>query len=271
MTEADDNKKPDELAGDTPPVAAALAVSDAPEPPVATSPWPPSDFPSSGTSADAAADEPTLEQLLEQYDQSVASRQQPAYEQQQLDPAYAQPQQQPQQPDPGAVGGWLHALRADDLAGREQALQQAVHQQKQQEFIKAETDAFIKFSSEGQAEIADLNLPQYYVEDALIAAAMKNPQLRQLWDARNNPGLSEQARRVISAQLRAVRDDVVQQAKRRPDPIATGDRDLVAAAVRGASGGAHVPDPPPRYGVMGENEFRRTVRDSFGFDPMTGM
>jgi hypothetical protein len=202
----------------------------------------------------APVDEPPLAELLAQYDAGVQSRQQPAIAQQQpVDQLYP----------------WQREQQVADLAGREQQLAQHVQQLRQGEYTKAETAAFVKFAAEGQAELAGLNVPENYIEDALIAASIKQPLLRQYWAARNDQRLPAQTRHQIAGALRAVRNQIVEQARRRPDPELTADYNAVAAAVRSAGGrGEHHHEPPPNYGSMGEGEFRRHVLDKHGFDPM---
>jgi hypothetical protein len=51
------------------------------------------------------------------------------------------------------------------------------------------------------------------------------------------------------------------------DPEATETHDVVAAAVRSAGGKADMKEPPLKLGNLSTNEYRRHVRDTYGFDP----
>lgn len=51
------------------------------------------------------------------------------------------------------------------------------------------------------------------------------------------------------------------------DANATEDRAVVAAAVRGASTNRVPETPPPNYAMQSNAEYRKSVRDQYGFDP----
>jgi hypothetical protein len=51
------------------------------------------------------------------------------------------------------------------------------------------------------------------------------------------------------------------------DTQATEDRAVVAAAVRGASTNRAPETPPPNYSTQNNAEYRRSVREQYGFDP----
>jgi len=196
--------------------------------------------------------EPDLEELLAEYD---AARSQPTEQQQPFD-----------------VDALMErdnaAARTEQMTGleqREAAIERALLQQQEAERVKFETESFIKFAAEGQAELADKHLPPNYLENYLLAAAAKDSRVLWLWNHRNNPQLSPQTRAQIAGQLRAVRDRGVAEARHLPDPIATADRDAVVAAMRGASGPVG-PEPAPAFGHMTDKELNAYSRRQFGFE-----
>jgi hypothetical protein len=108
-------------------------------------------------------------------------------------------------------------------------------------------------------ELADAGVPRSdeYVRRWLIAEANMNNELRAAFYQRyENPDQYAHAEK----QIRKAVDRLRQAARREPDPAATADRELVAAAVRGASRAVPPPAPPPRYGDMTDAEFKAELK-----------
>lgn len=178
--------------------------------------------------ATTGAQEPTLEQLLDEYDRSV---QRPS--QQPEPPPQYQPQDQQQAPP-------------IDYAQLQR------FQQKQ--FMDEVNSAADKIFS------ARKDVPQKAKIGWLDQMAREIPEAAASWMQRhNNPRQWAKWERYLS---KAAESEFGPQV----DQGATEDREAVAAAVRGASTKVTA-EPPPRFGAMSNSEFRKNVRDQYGFDP----
>jgi hypothetical protein len=99
------------------------------------------------------------------------------------------------------------------------------------------------------------------VEAWIDAEARKDVRLQRAWMERDaNP----QAFQRIAKELGR---EFAKRASKKPDANLTEDREVVAAAVRGASTNKAPPSPPPNYTQMSHNEYRNKVREQYGFDP----
>jgi hypothetical protein len=88
-------------------------------------------------------------------------------------------------------------------------------------------------------------------EPALMTAFQNREQDPRTWDRWQKAIGKEFAKEVASSRI---------------DKAATEDREAVTAAVRGAS--TKAPEAKPvNYGNMSNAEFRKSVRDQYGFDP----
>lgn len=98
------------------------------------------------------------------------------------------------------------------------------------------------------------------VEAWIDGMARKDTRLQQAWLQRsNNPRQWQQIKSELGKKF-------VQKFSKLPDKSATDDRNIVAAAVRGASTKASA-EPPPNYSRMSNAEYRKKVQDEYGFDP----
>lgn len=196
----------------------------------------------------APADE-DLSQLLEEYDQSTVR----PFDVDGL-----------LQRDSQAADGEL----LNSITEREARLEQAAAQARQQQYLQQELAAFKKFCDDAQEGLSDLpHLPKNYAETWLIAEAMRNPDLRAMWDNRNNRALPASTRQQIAMRINGTLGRLYKEAHQLPDPEATSDRDLIVQAVRRGAGERNMPDPPPLYGLMSDREFRSEVKQKHGFDP----
>ena len=179
--------------------------------------------------ATSSAQEPTLEQLLAEYDRSV---QRPS-PQPEPTPQYQQ-QQVPEIPpiDYGRIQRFEQKLFMDEV-------------NQTAEKIFGDTDL------PHEAKIGWLDQKARQIPEAAAAfqARHTNPRQWAKWEGY----LSREVKAAFSPQ-----DQV--------DPVATGDGDAVAAAVRGASTKVTA-EPAPNFGHMSNSEFRKTVREKYGFDP----
>ncbi len=99
------------------------------------------------------------------------------------------------------------------------------------------------------------------VEAFIDAMARRDNRLQRAWLEREaNPKAFEQIARQLGKEF-------AKRTARKTDPQLTEDREAVAAAVRGASTQRAPESAPPAYGGMSNVDFRKDVRDRFGFDP----
>ncbi len=176
--------------------------------------------------ANSSAQEPTLEQLLDEYDRSV---QRPSP---QPDPA---PQYQPQ------------AQEAPPVDYRR------IQQLEQKLFMDEVNQTADKI-------FGDIKLPHDAKIGWLDQKARQIPEAAAAFQTRhNNPRQWAKWERYLSREAESAFKSTV-------DSVATEDRDAVAAAVRGASTKVTA-EPPPSFGHMSNSEFRKNVREKYGFDP----
>lgn len=95
-------------------------------------------------------------------------------------------------------------------------------------------------------------LPPDFAERFLTSEYVINPELNAAWRDRYS---SEAAMRRCQHAVRGAFTRLREAARKVPDPVATEDREAVAAAVRGRSGPAPL-GTPPNYGRMTDGEFQ---------------
>jgi hypothetical protein len=160
----------------------------------------------------------------------------------------------------------IYLLRQGGAAAQQRAaqLEQTVLQMQYREFIRQDQADFRSFVKEAEEGIADLRyLPEGFAERFLLAEAIKDPQLREIWDHRNNTALDPTTRTRIASYLKGVQQKLYRAARSVPDPEATADREMVIQAMRGA-GGKITADPPPNLGRMTDKQLNDFTAD-FGF------
>jgi DNA repair ATPase RecN len=252
-------------------------LSEATAPPDLTSPV--------DEAATASPPEPSLEDLLQQFDQAVSASQ-PAAPQ----PAVVQPVvQQP---------AGLSPQEQEWLTTTNQMLQQ-----QRAENERRDVQAFVDETAKELAEF-DTVLPggaKEFADRWYTAEYLSKPELQVAWRYRDaDPGAIEQELNNVRHALEAAKKypawypykpEQLQQyarelqiglyaknylasAKNRLRKLAyetsqydrqvTEDREAVRQAVRGASGPAYA-EPPPNLGQMDQKEFERYTRKEFGF------
>jgi hypothetical protein len=165
---------------------------------------------------------------------------------------------------------------------------------------EADERDFRQLTSEIQSRLP-AHLPPDYAEAELWSLAARNPALVAAFDYRNvDPRAADTELRKVEAALQHLGRDptanpqevtqltqlghrlglalnakkIIDRAKSevlmransvKPiDPAATEIHDVVAAAVRGASGKIS-PEPPPAFGNMSDKELSRYTKEHFGF------
>lgn len=107
----------------------------------------------------------------------------------------------------------------------------------------------------------DLDYDDDLVEAWIDTQARRDPRLQRAWLERDaNP----QAFGRIAKELGK---SFAKRAAKRPDPALTEDREAVVAAVRGASTQRVPESPPVKLGNLSNADYRKQVREQFGFDP----
>ncbi len=175
-----------------------------------------------------SAQEPTLEQLLDEYDRSV---QRPS----------PQPEPTPQ-------------YQADDQQQQTPPIDYGQIQRYQQKVFMDEV------RETADKIFGDLKVPEKAKIGWLDQMAREIPQAAAAWQTRHtNPRQWGKWQSYLSKA-------VASEFKPPVDEVATGDREAVAAAVRGASTKVTA-EPAPSFGHMSNSEFRKSVREKYGFDP----
>lgn len=96
--------------------------------------------------------------------------------------------------------------------------------------------------------------------DLLNGRAARDQRLRSAWENRSvSPNAWSKIEKALSAELSA-------KFKKLPDPQATEDVAAVTAAVRGASQRPPA-DKAPNFASMSNGEYRKSVKEKYGFDP----
>lgn len=107
----------------------------------------------------------------------------------------------------------------------------------------------------------DSDIEPDLVEAWIDAQARKDIRLQRAWLERD---VNPQAFQNIA---KGLAKEFAKRASKRIDPQVTEDRAAVAAAVRGASTHRAPETPPPNYAQQSNAEYRRSVREQYGFDP----
>lgn len=128
----------------------------------------------------------------------------------------------------------------------------------------------VRFQQDMQTTVKKVrgDLPEELFDDALVEAwldkrARDNPALSQAWTQRHeNP---RQFQKIVDALGR----DFHKKYGNLPDKKATEDREVVTAAVRGAS--TKAPEgKAPDFSGLSNAEYREAVKKEYGFDPNVG-
>lgn len=173
-----------------------------------------------------SAREPSLDELLAQYDNSQQSQVQPQ-------PEYTQPQE-----------------TAADIRLR------AVEQRLFQEDVNKTLANVLR-----EINVPDTPQSRLLAEGFVDRMAYREPKIKTAFDNRVvDPAGWAKFERSLGSEFKKLINSLT------IDQTATQDREAVAAAVRGASTRVTA-DPPPKFGGMSNAEFRKSVKDQFGFDP----
>ena len=182
----------------------------------------------------ARQDVDALDALLAEYDQGT----------QRTAPAATTQTTTTTQPDQGA------------LVQRVQAVETGLQEWRQDQTKRAVSETIQEVRGDIPADFMDDDM----VEGWLDAQARKDPRLAQAFLQREtNPRQWNKVKAALGKQLN-------DRFKKLPDRQATDDREAVAAAVRGASTKVSA-EPAPKFGSQSNAEFRKSVKEQYGFDP----
>jgi hypothetical protein len=193
---------------------------------------------------EAASQEPSLDELLQEFDKSTRP---PATEPAPVDvPAAPVPDWQSHLPPNSQYTHQSVVDRVDEMA-RTRALEEAGRDLEVACMqVRGDLDAGVYNDA--------------FVQTWLDNQARSSPGIQHVWMNR------ERDPHAYYAAIEALEKKFAKTFSRAPDAEATADRNAVAAAVRGASGRAP-PEPKPNYGRLSDAEFRREVREKYGYDP----
>lgn len=111
-----------------------------------------------------------------------------------------------------------------------------------------------------RGDIPDSVLSDAEITDLLDGRAKRDPKLQNAYLNRQaNPAAWAKVEKMLGAEISG-------KFSKLPDPDATSDKEAVAAAVRGASTKAP-PEKPPNLGQLSNPEYRKKVKEDWGFDP----
>jgi hypothetical protein len=112
--------------------------------------------------------------------------------------------------------------------------------------------------------LGDLSIPRRAAIGWLDQVARERPLVaRAFFNKSSDPQTWKKMERSLSHELEKEFKSVMQS---RDDVNANVDREAVAASLRGASTKVTA-EPPPKFGNMSNSEFRKKVREEYGFDP----
>ena len=169
-----------------------------------------------------------------------------------LDTLLAQFEQQTKEP-PSPPAQQVTADQGN-IAAELQALKSTVNQFAEETF-RADLNALVK-----QVK-GDLDYDDDLVEAYIDAQARRDNRLQRAFlERKAKPEVFQRIAKELGRKFS-------ERVSKRPDPALTEDREAVAAAVRGASTHRAPESPPPNLGKQSNNEFRRHVIDTFGYDP----
>jgi hypothetical protein len=244
------------------------------------------------------APEPTVDDILSEYDQATALQPTP-------DPA------QTEQNIDQILQEWGLDSQTQDNAqlleaqSRNGQLQAEVNALKRAEYERQEQQAFDKYAGEIQSRLPK-HLPDDYAKASMLSAAAQDPNLLAAWRYRNvdrnaaeaefnrlealhrqislapdDPKKTETLRELekrgwqlglaLNARdiLRRAERDLIRRAEEHKaiDVDASLDRAMIAQAIKeGGAGRAAPPQPEVRLGHLTTQEYRRHIKENFGFD-----
>lgn len=96
--------------------------------------------------------------------------------------------------------------------------------------------------------------------DLMNGRAARDTRLKNAWENRaSNPAAWGKLEKALNA-------EISKKFQKLPDPNTTEDVAAVTAAVRGASNKIP-PEAPPKFGGMSNSEYRKSVKEKYGYDP----
>jgi hypothetical protein len=126
--------------------------------------------------------------------------------------------------------------------------QHQVHQEARRDF-----DLLVKEGLE-KCSASDIPVTEDFVKRCMVAEAQLDPQLRVAFDQRyRSPQHGKHADKLVEKAMQRL----LKSASSQPDPQATADHQLVAAAVRNASSNRPFEAPAVRYGELNDAQFAK--------------
>jgi hypothetical protein len=200
--------------------------------------------PSTETNVDAQGNGDDLEKLLAEFDDSDNPDPKAMKEEKPSKPAKTE--QKTETPN--------------DLSSQVQKLLDMEEERRREEFQRQFDADMAKTVVAIRGEISDKLASDKLVRAWIEATAEENPKLTNAWVNRKKD--PKAFGRIVEKLSR----DFAAEFSKRPDPNATEDREVVSAAVRGAS--TKTPeDKAPNYASMSDQEFAADVEKKFGFRP----
>lgn len=148
------------------------------------------------------------------------------------------------------------------LAQRLEAIENERAAERQAAADRADAEAVFGQAAGLMKEIAP-HIPEDYSETWIRNQVQLDPDLALAWSTRHD---GEAQHREFRRKVNRALDKFGKYLRSLPDPEATTDRAILAAAVRGASG---APPPPaaPNFNKMSDAEFIASVEKQYGYRP----
>jgi len=200
--------------------------------------------PSTETNGDAQGNGDDLEKLLAEFDDSDNPDPKAMKEEKPSKPAKTEQKTETQ----------------NDLSSQVQKLLDMEEERRREEFQRQFDADMAKTVVAIRGEISDKLASDKFVRAWIEATAEENPKLTSAWVNRKKD------QKAFGRIVEKLSRDFAAEFSKRPDPNATEDREVVSAAVRGAS--TKTPeDKAPNYTSMSDQEFAADVEKKFGFRP----
>jgi hypothetical protein len=155
---------------------------------------------------------------------------------------------------------WELQQNGERSARHVETLERSLLEMRQAEWLRHENAEFDKLVAEADADLKEFNLPPGFARDWILARSLEDAGLRAAWDdCSANPITWRNAQGRLMVELNRA-------ASNRIDPDLSADRFAVVQAMRHTAR-EMPPEREPDLGGLDNTEYRRHIRQKYGFDP----